>query len=323
MEDKIYNGYERASNLESDIKNLNDSIDNIGDDNIINHSRVADIENDIKRIENNIKITNRKNIGKTCIRNIKIFGRALQGIFPYVVAAGLVFTGQTLLGDVPFYPQDQFKVAQHEQTFDNNGIISDKVTYINASNDIKNSAYYSTKWEKKADGKYYREIKEYDISNLTIEQLHDYILNPGDDIDENVFGKSEKVRYEVKEEKDITKEDLSEKTGIKIVYRYTDDEDVILAAQDVGPNILLSLLYLFLSFVACLPVMLWRDEDSDFDFKEYVYDYCKEYRKVDITELEKLFKEKKIKFDIVRHQDVNLVDPITEEKMLVKTKRTI
>ena len=323
MVERIYNGYERASNLESDIVKLNNEIDNIGDDNIINHSRVADIEADIKRIENNIKTTNRKNKEKTCIRNIKIFGRAFQGVFPYIVAAGLVFTVQTVLNDVPFYPQKEFKVARHEQTIDNTGVLSDKVTYINASDNVKNSAYYSTKWEKKADGKYYRAIKEYDISNLTIEQLHDYILNPGDDIDENAFGKSNKIKYEVKEEKDITEEDLSEKTGIKIVYRYTDEEDVILAAQDVAPNILLSLLYLFLSFVACLPVMLWRDEGSNYDYNRHLNRLKRDYKEVDITELEKLFKEKKIKFDVVRHKDVNLVDPINGEKMLIKTKKTI
>ncbi len=322
MADKIYNGYERASLLENEIKNLNESIDNIGNDNIINHSRVADIEGDIKRIENNIKITNRQNIGKTCIRNIKIFGRALQGIFPYLVCAGLVFTGQTLIGDVPFYPQDQFKVAQHEQVIDNSGIVNDNVTYVLPSSELKNSAHYSTKWEKKDDGRYYRMIKEYNIGNYTTEELKELIKNPDLDFEET-FGKSSSIKYEVKNENQITKEDLEEGTGFKIVYRYTDEEDVVLKAQDVWPNIGYSLLYLLITVLPCLIVVLWRTDESDFDFKDYVDDYCKDYKQVDIKELERLFKEKKIKFDVVRHQQVSLVDPITEEKMLVKTKRTI
>ena len=321
MANKIFNGYERASLLESDINRLNNSIDDIGNDNIINHSVLADIESDIERIESNIKITNLKNKGKTCIRNIKIFGRALQGIFPYLVCAGLVFTGQTLIGDVPFYPQDQFKVAQHEQVIDNSGIVNDNVTYVLPSSELKNSAHYSTKWEKKDDGRYYRMIKEYNIGNYTTEELKELIKNPDLDFEET-FGKSSSIKYEVKNENQITKEDLEEGTGFKIVYRYTDEEDVVLKAQDVWPNIGFSLLYLLITVLPCLIVVLWRTDESDFDFKDYVDDYCEDYKTVDLKELERLFKEKKIKFEKVRHQDVNLVDPITQEKMLIKTKRT-
>ncbi len=312
--------YVSARELQDELSHLDNKMDDLGNDNIINHNRIEEIEKDIKRIESKIKKTNKRNKTRTCIKNIKIFGRTLQGVFPYVVAAGIVFTSQTLLGDIPFYPQEQFKVAQHEQTIDNTGVLSDKVTYINASDKVKNSAYYSTKWEKKADGRYYRAIKEYDISDLTLEQLHDYILNPGDDIDENAFGKSKKIKYEVKEEKDITKEDLSEKTGIKIVYRYTDEEDVILAAQDVVPNILLSLAYLFFSFVAALPVMAWRDEHSYYDLGEHLDRIRRTYRKVDIEELERLFKEKKIKLERVKHEQVSLIDPITQEESIIRGK---
>ena len=322
MAKKNFNGYERASFLESDINELNDSIDNIGSDNIINHSRVADIENDIKRIEGNIKITKRQNVGKSCIRNVKIFGRALQGIFPYVVVAGLVFGGFCMFGEVPFYPQPQFKVAQHEQVLDNSGVVNDNVTYVLPSSSTTNSAHFSTKWEKKEDGKYYRMIKEYNIGSYTTEQLKELIKNPDLDFEET-FGKSTSIKYEVKDEKQITKEDLEEGTGFKIVYRYTDEEDVVLKAQDVWPNIGFSLLYIVLTFLPSLLVVIWRSDESDFDFKDYVDDYCDEYKGVNLKELERLFKEKKIKFEKVRHQQVSMVDPITEGKMLIKTKKTI
>ena len=69
--------------------------------------------------------------------------------------------------------------------------------------------------------------------------------------------------------------------------------------------------------------MLWRDEGSNYDYNRHLNRLKRDYKEVDITELEKLFKEKKIKFDVVRHKDVNLVDPINGEKMLIKTKKTI
>ncbi len=317
MKEKIYNGYDRAGLLESDIDRLNNSIDNIGNDNIINSSRIADIESDIQRIENNIKVTNRKNIGKICIRNIKIFGRALQGIFPYLVSAGLVFTAQTLIGDVPFYPQDVFKVAQHEQIIDNTGLVSDNITYVMPNSKTTNSAHYSTRWERKADGKYYRMIKEYNIGEYTTDELKELINNPDLDI-EKTFGKNTSIKYEVKNENQITKEELEEGTGFKIVYRYTDEEDVVLMAQDVGPNIGFSFIYLLVTLIPIFIVALWRDDESDFDFTDYVNDYIDEYQKVDIKELERLFKEKKIKFELVKRQQVTLTDPITGAKVLIR-----
>lgn len=317
MKKKNYTSYTNSSVLERDINRLSDSIDNIGNNNIINNSKLAEIENDIQKIENRIKITNRKNMGKICIRNIKIFGRALQGIFPYLVCAGIVFTVQSLIGDIPFYPQDVFKIAQHEQVIDNNGPISDNVKYVMPNSKTINSAHYSTKWEKKDDGKYYRMIKEYNIGEYTIDELREFVKQPDLDFEET-FGKNISIKYEVKNEDQITKEELEEGTGFKIVYRYTDEEDVVLRAQDIGENIGFSALYLLFTFLLSMIVELWREE-SDFDFSNHVENYMDKYQIVDIKKLEKLFEEKKIKFELVKHQQVSFIDPINNEKILIKS----
>ena len=317
MKKKNYTSYTNSSVLERDINRLSDSIDNIGNNNIINNSKLAEIENDIQKIENRIKITNRKNMGKICIRNIKIFGRALQGIFPYLVCAGIVFTVQSLIGDIPFYPQDVFKIAQHEQVIDNNGPISDNVKYVMPNSKTINSAHYSTKWEKKDDGKYYRMIKEYNIGEYTIDELREFVKQPDLDLEET-FGKNISIKYEVKNEDQITKEELEEGTGFKIVYRYTDEEDVVLRAQDIGENIGFSALYLLFTFLLSMIVELWREE-SDFDFSNHVENYMDKYQIVDIKKLEKLFEEKKIKFELVKHQQVSFIDPINNEKILIKS----
>ena len=312
-----YEGYDNRNQLKRDVQNLDQLIDNIGNDNIINSSKVQEIESEIDKIEGNIKVTKINNKINLGIRNLKIFGRALQGIGPYVIVAGLVFGAFTLFGEVPFYPQKEFKVAQHEQIIDNTRTLSDKVTYVGVNSKPINSAHYSTKWEKKEDGRYYRMIKEYNIGDYTIEDLKEIIKNPELDFD-TTFGKNTSIKYEVKEENQITKEDLEEGTGFKIVYRYTDEEDVILGAQDIGPNLLFSFLYLALTALPTLGVIAWRIEDSDFDFMDYVEEYKDDYEPVDTKELEQLFKEKKIKFEKVRHQEISLIDPLTKEKVMVK-----
>ena len=304
------------------INEFDKNIDNIGKDNIINHSSLREAENSLKLINKNIKKANRFNKLLPWIRNIKIFGRFLQGGLPYIVVAGLTFTGQTLLGDVPFYPQkSEFKVAQHEQIIDNTGVIDEKITYIKEGTGDKNQIQYTTKWEKKADGNYYRATQTYEVENFTAEHLKEMINDPTFNFEET-FGRSKSNKYEVKKENELTKEDLEEEAGFKIIYHYTDDLDVILGAQDVGENILLSVLYIIVTALVMGPVFYWRFEESDYDFMEHLDRIKTEAidSKIDIEEIKRLFNEKKIKFELVKRGEITLTDPITGETQIVKNK---
>ncbi len=304
------------------INEFDKNIDNIGKDNIINHSSLQEAESSYKLINKNIKKANRFNKFITCVRNIKIFGRFLQGGLPYIVVAGLTFTGQTLLGDVPFYPQkSEFKVAQHEQIINNTGVIDEKVTYITEGTGDKNQVQYTTKWEKKSDGNYYRATQTYEVGNFTAEHLKEMINDPAFNFEET-FGRSKSNKYEVKKENELTKEDLEEAAGFKIIYHYTDDLDVILGAQDMGANVGLTFLYLFITFIGTLPVLFWRMEESDYDFSEHLENIKDEAieAKIDIEEIKRLFNEKKIKFELVKKGEITLTDPITGEVQVIKNK---
>lgn len=304
------------------INEFDKKIDNIGKDNIINHSSLQEAESSYKLINKNIKRANRFNKFITCVRNIKIFGRFLQGGLPYIVVASLTFTGQTLLGDVPFYPQkSEFKVAQHEQIIDNSGVIDEKITYIKEGTGDTNQIQYTTKWEKKADGNYYRATQTYEVGNFTAEHLKEMISDPTFNFEET-FGRSKSNKYEVKKENELTKEELEEEAGFKIIYHYTDDLDVILGAQDIGENILLSVLYILATIFAIAPVLYWRFEESDYDFMEHLDRIKTEAieAKIDIEEIKKLFNEKKIKFELVKKGEITLTDPITGEVQVIKNK---
>ena len=304
------------------INEFDKNIDNIGKDNIINHSSLQEAETSYKLINKNIKKANRFNKFITCVRNIKIFGRFLQGGFPYIVVAGLLFTGQALIGDIPFYPEKNvFKIAQHEQIIDNTGVIDEKITYIKEGTGDKNQIQYTTKWEKKSDGNYYRATQTYEVENFTAEHLKEMINDPTFNFEE-AFGRSKSNKYEVKKENELTKEDLDEEAGFKIIYHYTDDLDVILAAQDTWVNIGLTVLYLFLTALGTMPVIFWRMDESDYDFGDHVDRIRKEAieAKIDIEEIKRLFNEKKIKFELVKRGEITLTDPITGEVQVIKNK---
>ena len=300
-----------------DLEKLDEKINNIGSENIVNHSNIAEAEVMVREIEDNIKKANNKNRMISCIRNIKIFGTILQGAYPYLIVAGLLFGAQSLIGDVPYIRQREFKVAQHEQIIDKNGIFDEKITYITQSDDLKNEAYYSTRWVQKEDGNYYRVRKTYDIGVHTPEDLKNIISKPDFNFEEE-FGKSTSNKYEYKTPEQITEKDLEEGDGFKIIYRYNDDEDVILGIQDLWPNIGLSAAHILFVIICSLFVFMIRDDVSDFDFDSYL-DYVKrENKNVNIEEVKKLFAQKKIKFEVVKHEQVTLTDPVTGEQTKIR-----
>ena len=320
-------GYKRVEDLQEDINNIEKKMENIGNDNIISHSTIDEIEQDINNVSTNINNTKRKNRRKTCIKNIKIFGRIVQAVFPYVLAASIVFGIQVAVYDVPFIRQKQFKIARHDQTINQSGIVDDEITRILDSDKKSPRIFYNTKWEKREDGKYYRSIKEYYVDKYSTEELLAMLNDPAFDF-EKAFGDAT-TKFEVRDEKNITQEEIEASNEFKIVYQFSDDEDVVLIAQDVWPNIWQSFMYiLFVSFFE-LFALAWRNGEFEiqksfnynYDFGKFIANIKKKNKTIDISEVEKLFNEKKIRFEVVKHQQVTLTDPIDNKKSIIKIKK--
>ena len=320
MEDKReIEGYNDPIWLKWDIDRLDDNIENIPNTNIINHKVVDEIEEQINNIDNRIKKTQRNNFKQALIRNIKIFGRKMQKIGPYVLAIGLAFGAQTLIYDVPFIRQNQVKIAEHDVTIDNLGNKSDELSYHDKGSINKNhNVVYTTAWEKKIDGKYYRTVREYQFQNeyrnlywyqdlISIERLSSYNI---------FFDNPKSTRYETRDE--VSEEELAQGYSVKMIYRYSDELDIIIAAQDVPQNLWFSLLYILTALVFVSPVYAWRhcEDGSNFDYAAAVDKIKRQYPNVNIDELIKLFKEKKIKFSVVKHEQVTMIDPITKHKTI-------
>jgi hypothetical protein len=307
--------YTIVKNLNDKVEELDKKIDNIGDDNIIGHSTIDDINGLIKDINKDFKRVKGKNIRITSLRNIKIFGRAFQGLFPYLVAVGLIFAAQTGCGDIPFYRQEHFEFAHHEETIDYTGKVSENVIYSDDKADSTDSAYYVSKWEKKPDGRWYRAVKEYErFKNDSLDELFELAKNKDLNFEE-IFGKVKDVKFEVRND-----EPSEEEKGdyLKIVHRYKNEEDVMLVPQNFWVNLGLSALYLVACFVACGLVWIGRVEESNYDWGKHLARIKRENPNIDISEIKKLFEEKKIKFERRINPEVTLTDPITGEKQIIK-----
>jgi len=309
-------GYTSVDEFKDALKVINEKVDNLKNNNIVDNSALINIENDFLNADKRIKLTKKDNVIKTCLRNIKISGRFLQGVFPYVVVVGMIFGLQSAAIDTPFVRQKEFVPAYHEETIDNTGIIDDKVTY-GSIRDIDNIAYYTSKWEKKSDGNYYRTLKEYEKRNVTREEINELLNNPDLKL-EDVFQFVTKTNYEMKTENEITQEEIDAKESFKIIFRYQDKDDVMFVAQDAGNNVFGSLIYVVLSIISCWPIVFFRKEFSKYDFESHLNRIKQFNHNVDVDQIMKLYNEGKIRFERIKHQEVTLIDPITHETSIVR-----
>lgn len=288
-----------VQNIKENIAKLDNKIDDIDNSNIINNSSKEQAVVLINDIENSIRKVKGENIRRFWVKNIKIFGRLLQGVFPYIVAVALPFTGQTLLGDIPFYRQEEFKFAHYEETVDASGIIDNKVIYNLDEKETLDTATFISKWEQKSDGKWYRSIKEYESTyNYSVDDLMTMANNNNLNF-EKVFGKQKKISFEVREEE--PKEENID--YIKFVRHSINHEDVMYLPQDSLSNLgyTAATVFFAISFVFC--ILSWRVNQSNYDFNEHCKNIRNKYPNINIAAVKELFKEQKIRFERFAHQE--------------------
>lgn len=254
--------------------------------NNMSRSRLEKIDKDIIDIEKKITQTNKNNTRNHTIRKIKIFGRILQGAFPYVIALGLAFgMHQGLTSDIPFYQQNEVHLAQHEITIDSTGLKDDNITYISklTDNDLKQGeAYYTSRWEKKVDGKYYRVIKKYDIDSLkvnAIKNIEDYSNLNFD----SLFGNSVSTTHEMKTEDEMTANEIEDGDSFKVVYKYKDYDDVIFELQNKKENLQTTGIFFLECLMFILAVLAIREKISKYDFKRYVENIRKKHPYIELN----------------------------------------
>lgn len=259
------------------------------------------MKQEIDSLESEIKHSSLVNTRIKAIRNLKITARALQLVAPYMVTAGIVAGGFTLLGDIPFYPNDEWKIHSKVMTeFDNAGNIRTEQQYdsfkVNGDT-VDNSdsmLYYYSKWEKSDGGFYSRTVQTYSIKKKSIEDIME--LFKKEDLKlEDVLGEPSSNIKETKN--NLTEDEIQEESIIKAVIYKEDEDDYIIHKETVGENIGLSVLYLLVAALAELAPLWFRSEVSSFDFSDCVDEIKRKHQPLDIDTITKKLELKRDNYD--------------------------
>ncbi len=315
MENKV----NLVEDLRDSINNLDKEIEDLSNSNIINSSKVEHVNKSFEKVNNEIKKIDKNNRKAIRIRNLKIFKEYIKRVFPYTLIASILLGLQVaVIGDIPFYPQKVNKIAVREKEINSESIEDNRIRYEDpfsmSSDSLKKRAYYTTSWQMREDGKYHRTTKEYSVKDFNIYEYQLVANNPNTNL-LNVLDREMSSKEEVKTADELSSEELASGNSIKFVIQYKDKEDYIIEAQDLGPNIGLGVAYLAIVLPLCLPTLTNRLRKC-YCFSWIIEDIIKETKLIDTTELKKLFKEKKIKLSVVKHEQVTMIDPITKHKTI-------
>lgn len=231
------------------------------------------MKQEIESLEHEMKHSSLVNAKIKAIRNLKITARALQLVAPYAITAGIVAGGFTLLGDIPFYPNDEWKIYSKVMTeFDNAGNIRTEQQYdsFKVNGDTLDNSdsmlYYYTRWEKNDDGLYSRIVQTYSISEKTYEDVIKLFKKENLKL-EDVLGQPDSNIKETKN--NLTEDEIQEESIIKAVIYNEDKNDYIIHKETAEENILFSILYVLVTALAEVAPLGFRCGISSFDFS-----YC-------------------------------------------------
>ena len=124
-----------------------------------------------------------------------------------------------------------------------------------------------------------------------------------------------KTTHEVKDS--VSEEELAQGDYLKIVTSYVDYDDVIYIEQSEKEDLFDSIGYSIILVLSFALVVLAR-RLTEYNFIEICKELKDRYKNINVDELIKLFNEKKIKFEQVKHQQLAFVDPITNDQVIIK-----
>ena len=246
-------------------------------------------------MERDIKNSRLINLRIEAIKNLKISLRFIQRIAPYIITASLTAGGFKLLGaGLPFY-RDNFRNYLRTKTeVDNLGNIRYEQQYNDFEND-DNTLYYCSKWHDNEDGFYSRNIEMYKIKELTEEDLINILTKENLELSD-ILG--EPISKKIETKNNILEEELEEKDYLQAVIYSKSDNDYILYKETVSINVVVTFLYLLLTFLLeGIPFSIRDAGLSKFNYKMCV-EYIKDnYPSVDVQELTKKLEIKRRNYD--------------------------
>ena len=290
--------FNTAPILLSKINDLGKQIEDIECVNIVNSTITNKIETNIDGIKKDIHDIDFRNRVDACIRNVKIFGRFMQLLCPYILAVSLAFGTTLVLGDNPFIREKNVHVPKHyEMSVDEKGNSTTDSWYEKDANN-ESSFYFYGEWRLEDDGKYHRSVTEYTTNmkkNGIGKVIRDYYGERGTILPD-----------EIRDE--ISEKDLYKDFSIAYTYRYDDDKDFILEEQSEEKNDYYKMLFIIFSVVYSIGSTFYRFDYSDFDFTQYCKKYIDGYKPIDLSEVKRQFSEKRKEYERIKKGNIKQVD---------------
>ena len=311
--------YFRDEEFDRDLEELNNKIKDMqeGNQNIIKHSIVEDVEKSIDKMNTKIRNTKIHNGMNILVRNIRLFGNLLHLAYPHIIAASIAFIIPLAAGDLPFVRQEKLNYGYHEVVMDNIGNVKDDIVYEQNMPTSKGHIRVTTSWKQHDDGKYYRKIEEYSFNQIPVDKLQAQ-LEENNYSFVDILGDPVKANVEVKNE--LPKDAEARDGYVEIYYKYGDKDMYEMIPQDAGENAVLSVLYVLLAICNCGFVHTVRSEISYYDFWDNREDIYRDYKNPDMKYAMKQFREKSKAF---KQMKKNNFEPILEVERNFQKKKTM
>ncbi len=241
------------------------------------------MENEIKKLEMQIKHSKFTNAKINALKNLKISLRFGQLIAPYIVAAGVTFGGFSIFGEIPFYRDKHKQKLEMVKEFDSLGNIRYEQQYAHYEESEGTISYYS-KWTSLPDGLYSRNIKVYSIEDITEETIMKLVNGNNIDSLEEILG--EPILRKTETKNNLTDEELSGDSYLQAIMYSESENEYVMVRESVDDNVGFTLLCIILTFFAELITALVRSSTS-FDFGDCVSEIKRNHPAIDVEELTK------------------------------------
>ena len=294
--------YVIVNNLSEKVDQLGKSIDDLQNISIINSAINKDIKRQIEVIEKGLEEVRQTNFQRMSIRNIKIFGKILRFFMPFLIATSLSYGLVCLCYEDTPVINDYQVVPKHTiSVIDNNSSINEEYSYQRGANTWDEIAVYG-KWELKDDGKYHRTVTNYKVK-VSLERMKE-MINDKNAIKDNFLYSGE----DSEEISDTIPEDLDNKEYIQATVKY-DDRTSYITKERSDDDFIGELIAFIIGFAMLNSVSsIYRSDVSNFSYSRDVNKLKREYRKIDVNDIKRQFKEKRKEFERIKNGNKNPID---------------
>lgn len=241
------------------------------------------MQNEIKQLEFEIKHAKAENFKINMLKGLKISLRFGQLIAPFAVTAGITFGAFAAMGGTPFILDDQKKYLETKKEMDSLGNIRYEQQYEEFNSTAATISYVS-KWEKASDGFYSRDVKTYNINEIT-EDIITKVINDVDILSlDEMFGKP---KSSVETKNNLTDEELETKPHLQAVMYSKSDDDFIVVKESILANVSITVLWILITIIVEVLPLYYRDEISSFDYYHSIKRIKEKYPQVNVEELKK------------------------------------